>query len=71
MDYDAVSFTHQGWLSSDQKYLVFGDEFDEQYGRVDKTRKLRSKSTQSGEDSEPIERSSAPTGGSRPKWVSE
>ena len=28
-----MSFTHQGWLSSDQKYLVFGDEFDEQYGR--------------------------------------
>ena len=35
-----MSFTHQGWLSSDQKYLVFGDEFDEQYGRVDKTRTL-------------------------------
>jgi len=40
LDYDAVSFTHQGWLSSDQKYLVFGDEFDEQYGRVPKTRTL-------------------------------
>merc|ERR1712176_1730253 len=40
LDYDAVSFTHQGWLSSDHKYLVFGDEFDEQYGRVDKTRTL-------------------------------
>ena len=25
LDYDAVSFTHQGWLSSDQKYIVFGD----------------------------------------------
>ena len=40
LDYDAVSFTHQGWLSSDQKYIVFGDEFDEQYGRVDATRTL-------------------------------
>ena len=32
LDYDAVSFTHQGWLSSDQKYLIFGDEFDDQVG---------------------------------------
>lgn len=27
--YDEDSYTHQGWLSTDQSYVVFGDEYDE------------------------------------------
>ena len=38
--YDDIAYTHQGWLSSDQSYLVFGDEVDEMERDIPKTRTL-------------------------------
>jgi len=38
--YSGVAYTHQGWLSSDQSHIVFGDEGDEYNGRYQKTRTL-------------------------------
>ena len=38
--YNAVDYTHQGWLSSDHRYIVFGDEGDEYFNMVQKTRTL-------------------------------
>jgi choice-of-anchor B domain-containing protein len=35
--YDEAAYTHQGWLTPDQQWFVFGDELDEQRGTVDKT----------------------------------
>ena len=33
--YDGASFTHQGWLTEDHKYLLVGDEEDELFGISD------------------------------------
>ncbi len=33
--YPGASFTHQGWLTEDHKYVVFGDEEDELFGISD------------------------------------
>jgi choice-of-anchor B domain-containing protein len=38
--YGKVEYTHQGWLSSDQTHIVFGDEVDEEYDLVKTTRTL-------------------------------
>lgn len=38
--YDDWEYTHQGWLSSDQSHIVFGDEYDEYFGLQGKTRTL-------------------------------
>jgi choice-of-anchor B domain-containing protein len=38
--YGKVRYTHQGWLSSDQTHIVFGDEIDEANYLVEKTRTL-------------------------------
>jgi len=38
--YEDNPYTHQGWLSTDQSYIVFGDEGDEEWGYTDKTRTL-------------------------------
>lgn len=38
--YGNVIYTHQGWLSSDQTHIVFGDEADETNNLVEKTRTL-------------------------------
>lgn len=35
--YAQASYTHQGWLTDDQRYFLFGDELDEQTGTVDNT----------------------------------
>lgn len=35
--YSEVAYTHQGWLSEDQKYFYSNDELDELAGTVDKT----------------------------------
>jgi len=34
-DYPGASFTHQGWLTEDHKYLLVGDEEDELFGISD------------------------------------
>lgn len=39
-DYKNNLYTHQGWLSTDQSHIVFGDEADEESGYTDKTRTL-------------------------------
>jgi choice-of-anchor B domain-containing protein len=36
-DYPQASYTHQGWLTSDQRFFLFGDELDEQEGKVENT----------------------------------
>lgn len=36
-DYPEAAYTHQGWLTEDQRYFLFGDELDEQGGTVDNT----------------------------------
>ncbi len=36
--YADYGYTHQCWLTPDQKYLIFGDELDELYGYTDITR---------------------------------
>lgn len=38
--YTAVDYTHQGWLSTDRKYIVFGDEGDEYFDLTKRTRTL-------------------------------
>lgn len=38
--YGETAYTHQGWLSSDHTHIVFGDELDEYFGSVSKTRTL-------------------------------
>ena len=38
--YPNVAYTHQGWLSEDQKYFYVNDEGDEISGKVPKTRTL-------------------------------
>jgi choice-of-anchor B domain-containing protein len=35
--YPTAAYTHQGWLTPDQRYFLFGDELDEQDGTVDNT----------------------------------
>jgi choice-of-anchor B domain-containing protein len=39
-EYPNVGYTHQGWLSEDQRYLYMDDELDELNGLVDHTRTL-------------------------------
>jgi choice-of-anchor B domain-containing protein len=36
-EYPTAAYTHQGWLTEDQRYFLFGDELDEQDGTVDNT----------------------------------
>lgn len=38
--YPNLAYTHQGWLSEDQKYFYMNDELDELNGFVDQTRTL-------------------------------
>jgi len=38
--YPGVAYTHQGWLSDDQRYFYVNDELDELQGNVDGTRTL-------------------------------
>lgn len=38
--YPKVGYTHQGWLTEDQKYFYLDDELDETGGTVEKTRTL-------------------------------
>ena len=38
--YPNLAYTHQGWLSEDQKYFYMNDELDELNGNVDHTRTL-------------------------------
>lgn len=38
--YNSVGYVHQGWLSSDHRYVVFGDETDEAARSVERTRTL-------------------------------
>jgi choice-of-anchor B domain-containing protein len=35
--YPQASYTHQGWLESTQRFFLFGDELDEQEGKVENT----------------------------------
>jgi choice-of-anchor B domain-containing protein len=35
--YPEAAYTHQGWLTPDQRFFLFGDELDEQGGSVDNT----------------------------------
>jgi choice-of-anchor B domain-containing protein len=35
--YPQAAYTHQGWLTSDQRFFLFGDELDEQGGTVPNT----------------------------------
>merc|ERR1712048_1337844 len=35
--YPTMEFTHQGWLTEDHAYFIFGDEHDEGKGAVNKT----------------------------------
>lgn len=39
-EYPNVGYTHQGWLTEDQRYFFMDDELDELRGLVDKTRTL-------------------------------
>ncbi|HUP18400.1 MAG TPA: choice-of-anchor B family protein [Gemmatimonadota bacterium] len=39
-EYPNVGYTHQAWLTDDQKYLLMDDELDEMQGLVDNTRTL-------------------------------
>ena len=39
-EYPNVGYTHQGWLTEDQRYLYIDDELDELNGLVDNTRTL-------------------------------
>ncbi len=36
-NYPQAAYTHQGWLSPDQRFFLYGDELDEQSGTVDNT----------------------------------
>jgi len=36
-EYDSAAYTHQGWLTPDQRWFLFGDELDEQSGTVGNT----------------------------------
>ena len=38
--YPNIAYTHQGWLSEDQRYFYMNDELDEMNGSVDQTRTL-------------------------------
>ena len=38
--YPAIAYTHQGWLTEDQRYFYINDEGDEPQGLVDGTRTL-------------------------------
>ena len=38
--YPAVQYTHQGWLTEDQRHFLLNDELDELYGETGKTRTL-------------------------------
>ena len=38
--YPNLAYTHQGWLSEDQRYFYMNDELDELNGNVDRTRTL-------------------------------
>jgi choice-of-anchor B domain-containing protein len=40
VEYPNVGYTHQGWLTEDQRYLFMDDELDELNGLVDHTRTL-------------------------------
>ena len=40
LSYPGVAYTHQGWLSPDQRYFFVDDELDESNGLVPKTRTL-------------------------------
>lgn len=35
--YDAAGYSHQGWLTPDQRFFLHGDELDEFFGEVDTT----------------------------------
>jgi choice-of-anchor B domain-containing protein len=35
--YESAAYTHQGWLTPDQRYFLFGDELDEQTATVPST----------------------------------
>jgi len=35
--YDSAAYTHQGWLTPNQRHFIFGDELDEQGNTVPKT----------------------------------
>ncbi len=37
LTYPAVRYTHQGWLTPDRQYVMFGDELDEDGGTVNNT----------------------------------
>jgi choice-of-anchor B domain-containing protein len=39
-EYPNVGYTHQTWLTEDQRYMVMDDELDEMFGLVDHTRTL-------------------------------
>ena len=39
-EYPNVGYTHQGWLTEDQRHLIMDDELDELNGLVDNTRTL-------------------------------
>lgn len=39
-DYPNLAYTHQGWLTEDQRYFYMNDELDELNGNVDNTRTL-------------------------------
>jgi choice-of-anchor B domain-containing protein len=36
-EYPQAAYTHQGWLTPDHRWFLFGDELDEQRGTVDQT----------------------------------
>lgn len=38
--YPNVAYTHQGWLTEDQRYFYVNDELDESSGKTDRTRTL-------------------------------
>jgi choice-of-anchor B domain-containing protein len=38
ISYGKTAYTHQGWLSTDHTHIVVGDEYDEYFGQVGKTR---------------------------------
>ena len=40
VEYDKNYYTHQGWLTEDQTYLLMDDELDELYGPQPRTRTL-------------------------------
>lgn len=41
VSYDHVGYTHQGWLTEDQRYFILGDELDEvEHDEVEKSRNI-------------------------------